>query len=493
MFCMLLRKYIEGAKIKLIKAPEHERIFEIYVDSYNEIGERIELVLAVELMGKHSNIILYRSDDNSIIGCAHNIGSEKSRIRELSGGLPYVYPEKPNKKNLLQTSKEEFYQDLKLLHQPIFWELNQSYHDISIALSKELCSTAGITTDFEKISATETKKILALYDVARDVLSLKNLNPSISGDRQNYSLFSLDKTQNQTFYPDVNTMIDEYFAHFIHEDNFNILKNQLLGVLNKNLKNRQKELEKIQPEKSDFQKAERYKQIGDILAANTFAIDYPRENVELENFYDNNEKISITLDTSLSLNENIQRYYKLHSKAKTAIAMNLKRKELIDADLAYFKEVLSAINQAEKISTLAEIKEEMISQNLINEARPPQKQKQKSVIEIENIDFEGYTIYVGKNNKQNDYIVSKISQADDIWLHAQNIPGSHVLIKVPNNNPEIPDSVLLKGAQLAAYYSQGRESTKTDVIFTRRKFLKKPPGAKPGYVTYSNEKTIIVD
>lgn len=494
MFCMLLRKYIEGSKIKKINIPNHERIFEIFVDSYSELGDTEELVLSVELMGKYSNIILYKNSDKTIIGCAHNIGSEKSRVRELSGGLPYIYPEQPQKKDILSTSKEEFFHDMKLLHQPIFWELNQLYYDISVPMAKELCDCCNIYSDFEKISAIETQKIFDLYDKTCSALSSMTLNPSISSDKSTYSIFSLKKEANQTYYSSINEMLNDYFGHFVFEDKMNKIKNKILNITNKNIKYLKKEIEKLTPTQNDSEKALKYKQIGDILAANLYMLTEKQNSVTLKNFYDNNNDITITLNPSISINDNIQKYYKLHSKAKTAMVMNKQRIEKLKEDLYYFLEIQTSTNYADKISTLLEIKEELVSQKILEDTQHVEKkQKTKNTIELDREEINGYTIFIGKNNKQNDYIVSKISRPNDIWMHAQNMPGSHILIKLPPGEETPPDDILLRGAQLAAYYSQGRNSKKVEILYTKRKYLKKPPGAKPGYVTYTEEKTIVVD
>ena len=494
MFCMLLRKYIEGAKIKKINIPAHERIFEIFIDSYNELGDVEELVLATELMGKYSNIILYKSSDKTIIGCAHNIGSEKSRIRELSGGIPYIYPNQPPKKDILSITKEEFYQDMKLIHQPIFWELNQLYFDISLALAKELCEYCGIKSDFEKISTIEIQKIFDLYDKTRSIFTSTQIKASISFDKKTYSLFSLNKRDQQTYYNSINEMLNNYFGFFIFEDKMSKIKNTILTIVNKNIKYIRKEIEKLTPTQNDEKKALKYKQIGDILVANIYTIKEKQNSVILQNFYDNNNSITIKLDPSISLNDNIQKYYKLHSKTKTAIIMNIKRIEKLKKELNYFLEIQISTNYAEKISTLLEIKEELISQKIMNDhSVNTTKQKNKNEIELDSEEINGYTIFIGKNNKQNDYIISKLSKPNDIWMHAQNMPGSHILIKLPPGKESLPESILLKGAQLAAYYSQGRYSKKVEILYTKRKYLKKPPGAKPGYVTYSKEKTIVVN
>jgi predicted ribosome quality control (RQC) complex YloA/Tae2 family protein len=481
MFCMLLRKHMEGAKIKLIRQPEHERIFEIYFDSYNELGERIPLVLACELMGKHSNIVLYNYDNNVILGCAHNVGPEKSRERELSGGLPYIYPQKPQKIDLSKVSESDFCKKAKNVSMPIDSWLNESFFDISLALANELCSVVG-------------ESITALYKLTFKTLKLENLNPSISNDKKLFSLVGLLKDVSWQRLDSVNAMVDLYFGYQIYLDRFSRLKKSLLAAAIKELKKEKSRYTEYEKTLEKEDKAEKYRQIADIIMANIHKIPEKAEEVQLENFFEEGNIISIQLDKNLSPSANAQRYYKLYNKAKNAARIS---KDLINKskdEIYYLETVIESINQSETVQELKLIQEELAGQNISKE-KPDKYQKKAKKEEIQLTQFtsrEGFKIYLGKNNRQNDYLISKIASSNDIWLHTQNIPGSHVLIKVPPDMDEVPETTMNEALNLAAYYSQGRESSNVPVIYTRRKFLKKPPGAKPGYVTYSHEKTAFV-
>lgn len=217
----------------------------------------------------------------------------------------------------------------------------------------------------------------------------------------------------------------------------------------------------------------------------------PAKSVQLENYYENNTPIEIELDEEKSLKDNIQRYYKLYTKFKSAQEIANQFIEKATAELEYLESIRTSTEQAENLRVLEEIMQELKEKGLLKtfEKEKPQKDK----LEIDFVELDGYRIYIGKNNKQNDFIVSKLSSPNDLWLHTYNIQGSHVLIKMPKDDTMPPDKVLLRAAKLAVYYSQARNSVKVDVTCVRRRFLKKPPGANLGYVTFSNETNIIVD
>ena len=501
MFCMLLRKHMEGAKIRKVVQPEYERILEIHFDSYNEIGERASFVLSCELMGKHSNIIMYNYENNIIYGCAHNVSPEKSREREISGGMPYVYPPKQNKIDLLKLSESEFYNLASTIPSTMDIWLNEKFYNISLALAGELCKFLDIDIEKNRIISIKKEKILALYQLAAKTLRLENLNPSISEDKKKFSLIGIEpdvKWQNHEFRLRNNNfvyeIIDQYFGFQVHKDKFERLKNSLLSSVKKELKKQKTRYLHHLNTADKEDKAEKYRQYADILMAKLNKIPLGSDFIELEDFFDNNNLIKINLDPLLSPSSNAQKYYKLYNKARNAAKFSEKILNQIKEDLDYLESIEISLKQAESMANLEEIQEELANQSIIKTPKiSTKKQKEKML----NIDYyassDGYKIYIGKNNKQNDYIISKLASLNDLWLHAHNMPGSHVLIKVPPENLEIPENTLFEAAKLAAYFSQGRESSQVPVIYTRRRHIKKPPAAKPGFVTYSNEKTIFVN
>ena len=404
MFCMLLRKYIEGSKIVKINQPKGERILEFYFRTYDETGEEIYLCLAIELMGKHSNVILYNYDTNVIIGCAHNVGEDKSKVRELYGGLPYVYP-------------------------PANINSRHSFQGFSNILK--------------------------------------------SGESVNYQ-------------------IDNYFSNLQEQNIFNSLKTKLLITVNKNLKHINSSVEKIIKQTKSKEKMEQYRKNADLIMANLYNSNDFSPFIDVVD-YETSLPVHIELDETKSLKENAQRYYKLYNKAKNALEKSEEMLKEIMVRQEYFEQILYSINASEAIQDLIEIQEELIPQeNENNKKALNQNKKQERQINLTAIHKAPFTIYIGKNNKQNDYIVSKLARKNDLWFHTHNCAGSHILLRAEAGS-KFDDEIIFECAKLAKQYSSAKNSSKVGVIYTEAKNLKKPPAANLGYVIYKGEQEIIVD
>lgn len=448
MFCMLLRKYLESARVVDVKIPVYERILEIDFKSSNEFDDNINLTLAIEMMGKYSNVILYNSDTKIILGCAHNVGSEKSRERELMGTLPYVYPPKQEyKKDILRYTGEIDYNSL-----------NKDF--------------LGISKSFEElVQDIPLEKI-------KDYLEIKNVKPAICGDK--YSIYA-ELLETPILQSSVNSMLDNYYAAVQEKIIFNQLYQKLKNILGAQLKKITGTLKKIDYQISKKDKGEVYKKYGDLILANLYnGKDFTNTITVVD--WDTGENIIIPLDETKTLKENSQRYYKLFAKSKDSREKLEKLHTSLTTEKTYLEQIKYTINNADSLKLLQEIESEII-----------QKPKEKKIhnTEIESLNIRGFKIYIGKNNRQNDEIVSKVSHGEDYWFHVQNAPGSHILLKVPDSN-EPDDNIIYECCKLAKKYSTAKDSTKAGVIYTKRKFLKKPPGANLGYVIYKNEKEIIV-
>lgn len=494
MFCMLLRKYMENAKINKLVQPENERIIEIHFESYNELGDRVSFILAIELMGKHSNMILYNDETNLILGCARPISSEKSREREIAGGIPYVYPPSQKKLTFSDLSLKDFLQEMSSLDMPVNKWLNKTFHNLSKALANEICLFCSINPEESVFLSIPTINLNKLYVATIELLKLNELKPSISVDKSLYSLFSLDQAVYSVEYESINSMVDEYFGWHLYSDLVQRAKKTLSSAI-------KKELKKLNSKRSEYlikidssEKEEKYKQIGDLILANIYKIKSGAAKVIIENFYDENKPVEIVLDPLLSANDNAQKYYKLYNKAKVAAKISLEFLEKAENEIGYLETVYLSIEQAQTLVELNQVADELGDQGLVKKIIVKEGKKKKTEKEkidvFEYISKDNYKILIGKNNKQNDYIVSKLSLPNDLWFHTQNMPGSHILIKADNDNKEkIPMSTIEEAILLAAYFSKGRDSSKVPVMMTKRKFLKKPAASKPGLVIYSNETT----
>ena len=443
MFCMQLRKYLNGSKIKDFKLIEYERIIELYFDYFDEIGSLTRLCLAVEIMGKHSNIILYNAQNMVIIGAMHNISPDKSSVREIYGGINYIYPPKQNKLDILKTSYSTFYEiaknnDIK--------ELSDSFYYFNQSLLAKILENSTTEQVFEKM-----QKLQALSD--------KN--------------FIIDYWQGKN---SINSAINGYYSNEMFKEILSKEKQRLKKYLSSDLKKSAKTVcSEITPEK-----LEKYKLFGDLITANLYNIEQGQKLLK-------SGEIEIELDENLTPAENAQKYYALYKKQKSSIEHNNTRIAEAKKRTEYLEGIIFDIENASNFNEINEIQDEIISLGLIN----AQKSAKKQDFMINKLEFMGYDIYFGKNNKQNDYLISKIAGSEDLWFHVLNCPSSHVILKVKKDkNPS--KEVLEFCAKLAKDNSKAKNSGKTPIIMTKRKNLRKPPDTYLGYVTYKNEVEIVI-
>jgi len=483
MFCMLLRKHMEGAKIIKINKPIHERIIELTFENYNELGDRIEECLAIELMGKHSNIVLYNTDTNIIIGCAHNVGVEKSKERELSGGLPYIYPPKQNKKDLLLTKYNQFKASLLKSDLPIKKVISEQYFSLSQITIEEICEINKIDTN-TSTSKLEEKQIQILFVCLHELLAQENKKYYTNQDFSKYSC--VKKLEKE--YKNINNLIDDYFAYNIEKSLTQNIKQSLTTKIYKEIKkqlNTLKNQEKLIDKKDKMQL---YMLKGNLLTANAYSITKTPKNISLLD-YETNQYIEIELEENLSIIDNAKKYFNLYNKTKRALLIAEELSQKTNDDIRDLNQLLYEIENTNSLKELIEISAE------INNEKENKKTTNKKEINlsIEKLNIDGFDIYIGKNSKQNDYLYSKISTPDDLWFHAFNTPGSHIIAKAQNSQQKLNDATLLKIAQIAKKYSSAKDSTKTAIIYTQRKYIKRPNNTKSGLVVYKNEKEIVVN
>lgn len=463
MFCMLLRKYIQNAKILNIAVPDAERIFEIYFEYYDEMNEKSQLCLAIELMGKHSNVILYNYDTNVIIGCAHNVSSEKSRERELSGLMPYVYPPKQNKKNLTRVSFDSFLKNLD--KENISKSISQTYNFLTVSCVEKL-SDLLLPFTFEN-----------LFHSLKNFLTNEEYVFSILNDFSSYYLFKLPDS---ITYTSINSLIDDYFAY--HQNKFLIenLKLKIEKNINLRIKKLQTLFDKQMEQVKKLDKALEYKNKADTIMANIYNLKTFQKQIKLYDFSGN--ELIIQMDINLTAVENANKYYNLYKKVKSSFEHAVSMIEDTKSQIMFFEEQKFFASKTNNIPELEEIYSELQNSIVF--------EKEKNII-VDNIEYLGFRIFIGKNKKQNDYILSKISSPEDLWFHPLNAPGAHILIKKNNKDEVIPDEVLLKAAEITKEYSSQKDNSKTSIIYTKRKYVKKANN-KVAFVTYKNEEEIVI-
>lgn len=482
MFCMLLRKHMEGAKILKVQKPDFERILELTFENYNELGDRIEECLSIELMGKHSNIVLYNTDNNIILGCAHNIGEEKSRERELAGGLPYIYPPKQNKRNLLKTRFELFEKCLLKSSDNIKKTISANYFSLSQAVIEEICSLKEISPEKSANQTTEKERQILFIEL-HELLSNTHYSYTVSSDYKKFSCISKLDIK----YSNINEMIDDYFSFHLEQSSVKSLKNLLKAKIDKELKKLKNTYsnQKKQLEKSD--KLEIYKLKGNLLTANAYMLKSGEKTVSLKDF-ETGSLVDIELDENKTPIENAQRYFTLYNKYKKAIQIALEMSEKTKVEIDYYNQLLYDVEISTSVDELEQIKFEIVQEDEV-----ASKKKKDETMKITKLEVDGSLVYIGKNNKQNDYLYSKISSPEDIWFHTLNTPGSHIIVKPQNYSQKFHDETILKIARLAKQYSTAKNALKAAVVYTKRKYVKRPNNTKSGFVVYKNETEIMVD
>ncbi|SHJ61623.1 Predicted component of the ribosome quality control (RQC) complex, YloA/Tae2 family, contains fibronectin-binding (FbpA) and DUF814 domains [Anaerobranca californiensis DSM 14826] len=491
-FCMLLRKYLSGSKIKDIEMVKGERIINIIFQGRHPEGYVACWVLSIELMGKHSNIIFYDQEEKIVLGVLKATSSE---TRELKVGHLYQQPPKQvkiprenlNYKNLLLHSLG----DEKL---PIDKIMVKYFPLASPILVKEFIYKYQIPNLFLKeLEEQQVEELIELYYNFIDNLNYEPIMYYQKDEPWDFyctTLESLTKKYQIKRYPDYITLVRDFYDY--KEDKLKLEKNKtlLIKTITKHQKKLNKKLGLLINELNQYQNFHKYKEIGDLLMANLHQIKKGMAEITLFNYYTSEEE-RIKLDPSLSPIANCQNYYKKHSKGKRGLEIVKENIENVQGEIAYLDSLLHFISEADNSNTLQEIEQELIKENYLKPKIKPIK-KDRNLTQSLPLEFtskDGFKILVGKNNKQNDLLTLKIAKKGDLWLHTKDLPGSHVIVK---NGTKAPETTIIEAANLAAYFSKAKHSSKVAVDYTDVKNVFKPKGAKPGMVNYVDFKTIYI-
>ncbi len=504
LFCMVLRKHLEGGRIVEITQAGLERILQIIVNTRDELGQPTLKKLIVEIMGKHSNIILVDHQTGKIIDGIKRYSHAVSRHREVLPGRDYLAPPEQGKIHPIGLNEERFFQlitskdiDLKLTD-----ILLQTFNGFSPRICREIVYRCGLPLDI-KLNYCGEYELSMLWQHFNSLctdLEKGNFNPTLvlnhDGSPIDFAAFAL--TQFADLHLEQGSMsevLDSFY--FLQERDCRIqAKRQSLMTIIKREINRLKN--KIPKQRQSLKKAENfehYRLCGELLTANMHLIKKGMGMVELENYYSPDlEKITIELDPQKSPAENAQFYFKQYVRAKNTVEAVKQQLAQAQEELSYLEGVESAARFADSLKDLEEVENELVMQGYAKPSRQKDKVDKKQANKPQPLNFQsrdGLVILVGKNNRQNDYLTLRLAKGEDIWLHTKDIPGSHVVIKTQGR--PVPPTTLEEAAVLAAYYSKARQSSKVPVDYTLIKHVHKPKGAKPGMVIYENQQTIFVD
>ncbi|WP_410983876.1 NFACT family protein [Bacillus cereus] len=484
MFCMLLRKHLEGGFIEKIEQIDLERIIQITVRSRNEIGDESLKTLVVEIMGRHSNIILVDAKTNIILDSLKHVSLAVNRHRTVYAGAEYVAPPAQHKINPLQIeTQDEFIRPLDFLAGNMDKQLVGAFMGISPLFAKEVVKTAGMVNE---------KTLSEAFFTLQKPLQVHQYEPTMitANGKEFFYLFPLGhlKGDGKTF-SSVSELLDRFFFGKAERDRVKQQAHDLERFMHNEKTKNEKKLIKLQKTLQDAGKADKYQLFGELLTANMYALKKGDKEIEVVNYYDENSgTVKITLDPLKTPSENAQRYFQKYQKAKNSVAIVEEQIEKTNEEILYFDSLLQQMEAASS-KDIEEIREELAEEGYMRnrKSKNVKKKPTKPVLD-KYIASDGTEIFVGKNNKQNDYLTTKFARRDEIWLHTKDIPGSHVLIR----SLEPTEETLLEAAKLAAYYSKAKDSSSVPVDFTKIRHVKKPSGAKLGFVTYDNQQTLYV-
>ena len=492
-FCMLLRKHILGYKIKKIYIKGLERVVFIELENAENPNNIIIKKIVIELMGKHSNIILM--DYNSIIiDSLRHTNIENNAQRDIYPTAKYIEPIL-NKKDFLKINNfNEFYKSLNLEDKENYLnKIINIYNGISFSNLK------GLSNIQKKESYSSDKlELHSIYDSLTNLLSSNNL--TIKYLSNDYYL-CLSDTSPENF--KLNYALDNFYSKKETAELFKNYRNTLLNIILAYFKKYEKRLENIDTKLEECKNMDKYKLYGELITANLYKMpNYNIPSIQLENYYDNNNLVKIPLDKKYSPQYNANKYYKKYSKLKNALEIvSIQKKETIE-EIKYIESIVYELDNCKTIEDVQEIYDEIseieifksnkkISKN--KKSSKPKKMTKNKFVSFNPLKYniEGYTIYVGRNNKENDYLTNKFASKNDLWFHTKEIHGSHVILKtIPNET--VPENIIYEAAKLAANHSKAKGSSNIPVDYCLVQYVKKIPGNKPGLVIYKNNRTIYI-
>ncbi|WP_059170080.1 NFACT family protein [Bacillus sp. FJAT-27445] len=484
MFCMLLRKHIEGYILEKVYQSGNDRILIFEIKGRNEIGDISYKQLIVEIMGKHSNIILIDKSREMILDSIKHVSFAVNTHRAILPGQPYIYPPEQNKLDPFSATEEDVIRAIDFNSGKLDKQLVAAFSGLSPLFSKEAVYISGLAN-----RTTLPKTFLSMIRRLRD----GELEPSITAgsNKEAFYLFPLLHLKGETrTFNSLSEMLERYYFGKAERDRVKQKAGDLDRFIANEKEKNEKKIEKLEKTLKDAEKAEEYQRFGELLTANMHAAKKGMKEIEVLDYYDENGGTAvIPLDPLKTPSENAQKYFSRYQKAKNAVLAVKEQIEKAAKEAAYFDSLLQQLESASP-RDIEEIREELAEGGYIRQRAKKSGKKQtvwKPVFD-RYASSDGTEILVGKNNKQNDYLTSKLAGRDEIWLHTKDIPGSHVVIR----SKEPSEETIHEAAVLAAYFSKARSSGSVPVDYTQVRHVKKPNGAKPGFVIYDNQKTAYV-
>lgn len=499
-FCMLLRKHLQNGRITDITQPGLERIVQIHIEHLNEMGDLCRKVLVMEIMGKHSNII-FINDEDTIIDSIKHISGMVSSVREVLPGRPYFIPMTQDKKDPLTITQLEFNEVICGKTTAVYKALYTSFTGLSPQISQEICAAASIDGDLSTAIFSEgndgsllLEKLFQAFNAVMNQVKAKTFSPTIiyeNGAPVDFAVLPPASYPEESLCPfsSISALLERYYAEKnaitrIRQKSV-ALRKIVQTALERNIKKYDLQLRQIK----DTEKKDKYKIYGELLNTYGYGIEPGTESLDALNYY-TNEMITIPLDPLLTPSENAKKYFEKYGKLKRTHEALSKLTIEVKEEIDHLESIQTALDIALLEEDLTQIKEELIESGYIHRKGGMKKNKITSK-PFHYISSDGFHMYVGKNNYQNDELTFKFAVGNDWWFHAKGIPGSHVLVK--SNGEELPDRTFEEAARLAAYYSKGKSKDKVEIDYIEKKHVKKPNGGKPGFVVYYTNYSMMID
>ncbi len=487
-FCMLLRKHLSNGRIVSISQPNFERIIEITIEHLDELGDLCQKRLIVELMGKHSNII-FADSENMILDSIKHISANISSIREVLPGRTYCFPPSKGKHTIFALTPEIFSNEVIQKPTSLSKALYSSITGMSPLIANEICYRAGLDGSASTDSLTE-EYASGLYGQLMKLktsIEMKDYHPNViyyGEEPKEFSCIPLTSYSDGTSkaFPSI---FDVLICYYAEKEKYTRMK-QKTADLRKIVQTAQERVSKKydlqQKQLKDTKKREKYKVYGELIQTYGYQLEPNAKSLTCVNYY-TNEEITIPLDPNKTPLENSQKYFARYSKLKRTYEALSQLVVETKADLDHLESIATSLSLSEDEKDLALIKEELIDYGYIKSRGNQRTKRQKKSKPLHFLSSDGFHMYVGKNNYQNDELTFKFANGGDWWFHAKQMPGSHVIVR-KEQAETLPDATFEEAGRLAAYYSKGRQAPKVEIDYVQRKELKKPPKAKPGFVIY---------
>ncbi|KAB8138861.1 fibronectin/fibrinogen-binding protein [Gracilibacillus oryzae] len=483
MFCMMLRKYLNGSFIKSVQQLENERILHIHFQTKNEIGDVSLKTLIIELMGKHSNIILVDDERQVILDSIKHVSHAQNRHRSILPGSSYISPPNQDKINPLTIDGDTFIRKLDFNAGKLDQQMVRTFMGVSPLLAKEIIHLAGLSNSTAYKNAFET---------IQTTINANKFEPHIiQGKKSLFYVLPLNTIAGERdVFNTISEMLDTFYSGKAERDRVKQRAGDLLRFLTNEVKKNQRKLTKLDKTLEEAKDADKFQRNGELLTAHMHLVKQGDKQVEVIDYYDPEQSTRIIkLNENKSPSDNAQAFFKKYHKLKKSKQMVEAEKKKANEEIKYLEEIIEQIESARE-QDIEEIREELQEQGYLKKKVGKGKQKKK-VSKPEPETFyatDGTIILVGKNNKQNEFLTNRLARKDEIWLHTKDIPGSHVVIR----STEPSEETLLEAAQLSANFSKFKNSSSVPVDYTLIRHVRKPNGAKPGFVTYDNQKTLFV-